>query len=72
MSGDARFIRKGKLSQLHYGDASTTKLDVFIAIVAHTGHSVEILANHRAQCPSARAVKNAHTVLFQEQASSMK
>ena len=48
------------------GDAGAAETDVFVAVVGHATHGVEILADDGAQGAGAGAVEDAHAVLLKE------
>ena len=48
------------------GDAGAAETDVFVAVVGHAAHGVEVLADDGAQGAGAGAVEDAHAVLLEE------
>ena len=48
------------------GDAGAAETDVFVAVVGHATHGVEILADDGAQGAGAGAVEDAYAVLLKE------
>lgn len=55
-----------RLLDFDHGDAGAAETDVFVAVVGHATHGVEVLADDGAQGAGAGAVEDAHAVLLEE------